>query len=88
MPGMCHGDLSLDSHQRNSALTAMIHIGPPMEQSMNAGVPAYQQHLFLLQDNASSHTAELAQKTISRLGWTLLQHPAYSPDLNPSDRAQ
>ncbi|WKX88368.1 hypothetical protein Q1695_008200 [Nippostrongylus brasiliensis] len=38
-----------------------------------------------LQDNASSHTAKVSQKKIEELGWKLLPHPPYSPDLAPSD---
>ena len=40
---------------------------------------------LLQQDNARPHTAALTTTTISRLGWTLLVHPPYSPDLTPSD---
>ena len=41
--------------------------------------------LILQQDNASSHTAKDVRDTISALGWELLPHPPYSPDLAPSD---
>lgn len=40
---------------------------------------------LLQQDNARSHTAALTTTTITRMGWTLLPHPPYSPDLAPSD---
>ena len=36
-------------------------------------------------DNAPAHTATLARRKISDLGFTLLPHPPYSPDLAPSD---
>lgn len=39
----------------------------------------------LLHDNASAHTCHKAQDEIRKLGWTQLPHPAYSPDLAPSD---
>ena len=41
--------------------------------------------VILQQDDASSHTAKDARGTIPALGWELLSHPPYSPDLAPSD---
>lgn len=41
--------------------------------------------LYFLHDNASSHTAAQTKAMIQHLGWNLLAHPAYSPDLAPSD---
>ena len=41
--------------------------------------------VLLLQDNASSHTCALTKETADRLGYEILQHPPYSPDLAPSD---
>jgi [histone H3]-lysine36 N-dimethyltransferase SETMAR len=41
--------------------------------------------IFLLQDNATPHKATQSIRKIQGLGWTLLPHPPYSPDLNPCD---
>ncbi|GFO41893.1 histone-lysine N-methyltransferase SETMAR [Plakobranchus ocellatus] len=41
--------------------------------------------VVLQQDNATPHSANLTQQWLQRYGWEILNHPAHSPDLAPSD---
>jgi len=50
--------------------------------------PDYQQRhekLIFLHDNAPSHTSKIVRNYLEALNWEVLSHPAYSPDLDPSD---
>jgi histone-lysine N-methyltransferase SETMAR len=48
--------------------------------------PVYRKHMLLKQDNAPPHTAKKTLQIIDELeGIELLPHPAFSPDLAPSD---
>ena len=37
------------------------------------------------QDNARLHTSMVTRKKLLKLGWEVMPHPPYSPDLAPSD---
>jgi len=41
--------------------------------------------VILQHDNAWPHTARLTLKKTENMGWEILPHPPYSPDLAPSD---
>jgi histone-lysine N-methyltransferase SETMAR len=44
-----------------------------------------QRKVHFLHDNARPHIARLTQQKITDLGWTLVPHPPYSPNLSPTD---
>ena len=41
--------------------------------------------VILQHNNAPAYSAKVVKETISSLGWELLPHPPYSPDLAPCD---
>ena len=41
--------------------------------------------ILLQQDNARVHTCKITMDAVERNGYELIPHPAYSPDLAPSD---
>lgn len=55
-------------------------------ERLNQALPRRRRrNVILLQDNAKPHTAKMTKKKLADLGWELLDHPPYSPDLSPSD---
>jgi len=44
-----------------------------------------QDRVYFLHDNAKPHIAKVTKEKLMNLGWQMVPHPAYSPDIAPSD---
>ena len=44
-----------------------------------------QDRVYFLHDNARSHVAKSTHEKLLELGWIMIPHPPYSPDLAPTD---
>jgi histone-lysine N-methyltransferase SETMAR len=41
--------------------------------------------IILLHENIRQHMADLTMAAVGTVGWEMVNHPSYSPDLAPSD---
>jgi len=44
-----------------------------------------ERNIIILHDNTHPHATRLTLEAIAKMGWEVLPHPSYSPDLVPSD---
>ena len=83
------GVLLLDFLERNHTVTGQ-HYSDQLEEQLHPSIRSKRRGLLskgvmLQHDNARAHTANVTSSTITKLGWEVLVHPPYSPDLAPSD---
>jgi len=85
----CEGIIHIDYLQKGSTITAKYYtdliIGPLKQALIEKRPGKIHMRPFLQHDNARPHTAKLTKAALSTLRWKILPHPAYSPDLAPSD---
>ncbi|UYV83093.1 SETMAR [Cordylochernes scorpioides] len=70
-------NISRYEQQMHSLREALNEKRPELRENHN--------NLILQHDNAPAHNAKVLKNTIKDLGWELLPHPPYSPDLASSD---
>ena len=75
------GVIMLDFLPKRSTITGVYYanlLDQQRRSKLSKGV-------LLQQDNTRVHTCKVAMDAVERNGYELIPHPAYSPDLAPSD---
>lgn len=84
MRGIIHFELL----ERNQTITAELFLFATTFNRLTAiqqKKPDSRQPVLLLDDNARPHIALMTRTAVQQLGWKMLPHPAYSPDVAPGD---
>lgn len=82
MEGMVYFQL-LDEKQRLNAIEYCRQLDMVSQKVIEKWGP--DKKVCFQRDNAKPHVAKLTQEKFKELSWEVLAHPAYSPDLAPSD---
>ena len=76
----------LRSGIKNNSQYMCEHIWPAIDQSLRRGRPVNgAKGIFLHFDNSPIHKSQKSLAKINEIGFNLLEHPPYSPDIAPSD---
>src|SRR3954469_8691334 len=83
------GVLLLDFLERNHTVTGQ-HYSDQLEEQLHPSIRSKRRGLLskgvvLQHNNVRAHTANVTSSTSTKLGWEVLVHPPYSPDLATSD---
>lgn len=85
------GVLLIKNLPKNTTMTAQVYCDS-LEELKDALIQKRRrianqgfQNFHFLHDNARPHTAQLTQQKLADLGFSVVPHPPYSPDLAPSD---
>lgn len=82
MEGLVYFEL-LDEKRRLNSIEYCRQLDVVRQELIKKRGP--QKKVCFQRDNAKPHVAKLTQETLKEFGWEVLAHPAYSPDLAPSD---
>lgn len=84
-----HGIIYYEFLDNNTTVTAELYCQQleRVQESLIKNRPALvnRSGVILLHDNARPHVSKMTRKKIQELGWEVLAHPPYSPDLAPTD---
>ena len=80
------GIIIIDLLPSNSTVTKGLYCEQPDRLNTNIKElrPQIGQARFL-HDNAPAHRTKMTSEKLTNLGWEVLPHPSYSPDLAPTD---
>ena len=83
--GIVHVDYLLPG-QSITALVYSEHIDAVQQKLLQSSAALVNRKgVLLLHDNARPHTARQTREKLKQVGWEVLPHPPYSPDISPSD---
>ena len=84
----CEGVIHYEMLEKNQTVNAELYIQQMwrLKEAIQRKRPNLMRHGVLLQhDNARPHISKLTKAAIQEIGWEILPHPPYSPDLAPTD---
>jgi transposase len=84
----CDGVILVDVMPRGVTINSESYINTPNKLKKRFRRVRYGKNsaeMLLQYDNARPHTNLRTREYITKMGWTVLPHPPYSPDLAPSD---
>lgn len=78
-----HGIIHWELLPKNTTITANLYC--QQLEIVAQKLVGKQDKVFFLHDNARPHTSMITQQKLMDLGWTVIPHPPYSPDIAPTD---